>query len=204
MSYPEFSVPGVPPEETWQLFNVSNYAYYLQKVKDLAAGICPFCQIDPAVNQVLLQNASWLMWQNKMAPRSGQAHQFIFPLRRHVQKVNELTSAEWADLRDIVLMAEQHFQVFDGALVMRSGDPLKNAKSVPHFHLNYQVPTGRDRVEVTFAKSEADLLKKVAVLQVFEKLRLLEEAGNSNPLAQLDGNELILVDGKLGAHVFKN
>ena len=200
--YPKFEVPGVPPEETWQLFNVSNYGYYLQKVKDLIAGVCPFCKIDPAVNQVLFQNQYWLMWANKMSPRSGQDHQFIFPLRRHVQRLSEMTEAEWVGLREIIFMVEQNFNVRDGALVIRSGDPLKNAKSVPHLHVNYHVPTGKDRVEVTIAKSEVDLFSKLPVLRVFEKLRLLEEAKNSDPLAQLDVIEKALIEGKLGDHVF--
>lgn len=204
MKYPEFVVPGVPPEETWQLFNVSNYPYYLQKIKDIIAGICPFCTIDPAVNKVLFQNVHWLMWANKMAPRSGQDHQFIFPLRRHVQRLDEVTTAEWATLQEIIFMAEQHFNVHDGALVIRSGDPLRNAKSVPHFHVNYHVPTGRDRVEVTIGKSEDDLAKKRAVLRIFEQLRQLELANNSDPMAQLGEAERAMVESRLGGHVFRN
>lgn len=71
--YPEFTVLGVKPEDTWQLFNVSNFAYYCQKVTDLKNGVCPFCTIDPSVNTVLHENNSWRLWENKMAPRSGKS-----------------------------------------------------------------------------------------------------------------------------------
>lgn len=116
MPYPEFIVSGVPESEVWQLFNVSNYEYYKQKVADLIVGKCPFCDIDPAVNKVLFENDSWRMWENKLAPRSGQQHQFIIPSKRHVQRVSELTTEDWVDLADIIGTVENFFGVYDGVL----------------------------------------------------------------------------------------
>jgi len=98
MSYPKFEVAGVPESEVWQLFNVSNYQYYKQKVASLIAGVCPFCTIDPAVNDVLFENHSWRLWKNEMAPRSGQRLQLIIPSKRHIQCVDELTYDELGDL----------------------------------------------------------------------------------------------------------
>jgi hypothetical protein len=73
--YPEFNVPGVKQEDMWQLFNVSNYAYYCKKVESLRKGECPFCQIDPEVNAVLYENMSWRLWKNILATCPPVLHQ---------------------------------------------------------------------------------------------------------------------------------
>lgn len=196
--YPEFSVPGVRPEDTWQLFNVSNYTYYRQKVADLQAGICPFCTIDPAVNQVLYGNRSWRLWKNEMAPRSGQECQLIIPSRRHIDSISDLTFDEWKDLRDMLVWSQSNLGVgANGVLLVRTGDPARNAKSVSHLHFNFQYPTGKDRVEVTIAKSSGDLANKLPVLIIWEKLRVAMERGESNPQVVLSPEEWQLIAGKM-------
>lgn len=197
MSYPKFEVAGVPESEVWQLFNVSNYQYYKQKVASLIAGVCPFCTIDPAVNDVLFENHSWRLWKNEMAPRSGQRLQLIIPSKRHIQCVDELTYDELGDLAEALAFARYNLGVADGVVVIRSGDPALNAKSVPHLHVNYQVPNGVDRVEVTIAKSQDDLKAKLPVLLVFEKMRQLELADEKDPFSKLSPEEQKLVEKKL-------
>jgi hypothetical protein len=68
---------------------------------------------------------------------------------------------------------------------------------MPHLHVNYHVPTGLKRIEITIAKSQEDLVKKLPILRIFEKMRLAEDAG-SNPLEALSPEERELVKGKLG------
>lgn len=197
--YPAFSVPGVRSEDTWQLFNVSNFFYYCRKVANLQAGLCPFCTIDLTVNKVVHENDSWRLWVNEMAPRSGQECQLIMPSKRHVERVSELTRAEWNDLYDMQEWARIELGVGDdGVYVTRTGDPAKNAKSEPHFHVNFQCPTGKMRVEVTIAKSSEDLAKKLPVLLVFEKMRVAQEEGHLEPTRVLSNEEFALVVDKTG------
>lgn len=196
--YPEFSVPGVKPEDTWRLFNTSNYRYYKQTVQDLKHGKCPFCQIDTERNKTLYENDSWRLWKNDVAPRSGQELQLIVPSKRHIENILDLTFDEWADLQDLIHWSHEVLGVGgDGVWVVRTGDPARNAKSVPHLHFNFQMPTGKDRVEVTIAKSEADLVNKLPILIAFEKYRLAEEAGSPHPWGVLTLEEFSLVESKM-------
>jgi diadenosine tetraphosphate (Ap4A) HIT family hydrolase len=197
MSYPDFKVLGVPEGQVWQLFNVSSFAYYCQKVRDIMNGVCPFCQIDPGVNRVIHENDSWRVWKNKLAPRSGQDYQFIIPAKRHIESFSELFSEETFDLLSAIQWIDKEFDITGGVLVIRSGDPAKNAKSVPHLHVNYHVPTGVDRVEVTIAKSQEDLMKKLPILIVFEKMRILRMSGSQNPFGELSPDEQVLVIDRL-------
>ncbi len=198
--YPEFSVPGVKPEDTWRLFNTSNYRYYKQTVADLKAGKCPFCEIDPKINKVLFENDHWRLWINGIAPRPGQTCQLIIPSKNHIERISEMTREEWTSLYDIFAWARANMDVEvadEGVLVLRSGPAWKNAKSVPHLHVNFQAPTGKDRVEVTIAKSEEDLKKKLPVLQAFEKYRVAEEAGEHIPEGALTPEEWLLIKDKM-------
>src|SRR3989344_4492276 len=100
--YPKFEVPGVRPEDTWRLFNTSNYPYYKQTVADLREGRCPFCEIDPERNKTLYENDSWRLWKNDVAPRSGQECQLVAPSKRDVQNILDLTREEWNDFYDLL------------------------------------------------------------------------------------------------------
>lgn len=196
--YPKFEVPGVRQEDVWRLFNTSNYQYYVQTVKNLQQGKCPFCQIDTERNKTLYENSSWRLWKNDVAPRSGQELQLVVPSKRHVENILELSSSEWVNFKLLLHWAQKNMGVGgDGVWLVRSGDPARNAKSVPHLHFNFQMPTGRDRVEVTIAKSEADLVKKLPILIAFEKYRIAEEAGNRYPYDVLTVAEFDLIQDKL-------
>jgi diadenosine tetraphosphate (Ap4A) HIT family hydrolase len=202
LSYPIFHVPGVRQEDAWQLFNCSNYPYYLLKVRTLSERICGFCTIDASVNKIYFETEHWIVMENAVAPRSdktGQEHQFVIPSRRHVFSANELTPAEWADLSSVVGTIDKRFEVKGGVLVIRSGDPSRNARSMPHLHVNYHVPTGEKRIEITIAKSAEDLQKKLPILHAFENMRLLEAGGNTKPFEALEPHEKELVADKLGS-----
>lgn len=196
--YPKFEVSGVKPKDIWRLFNTSNYLYYKQTVADLRAGKCPFCQIDTERNRTLFENDSWRLWKNDVAPRSGQELQLVVPSKRHVESILNLTLKEWNDFHWLLHWTHTNLGVGgDGVWVIRTGDPARNAKSVPHLHFNFQMPTGKDRVEVTIAKSAEDLEKKLPVLQAFEKYRLVEEEGSLDPASVLTPEEWLLIREKM-------
>lgn len=169
--YPEFQVPGISPDDIWQLFNVSNYAYYCKKVDSLLQGVCGFCQIDPELNKTLYENDAWRVWKNNLAAQEGQDYQFVIPSKRHLGNIDEVNYKEWFLLAEATRWINREFSIDGGVLLVRSGNPLRNAKSMPHLHFNYHVPTGRDRVTVTIAKSSKNLVEKLPILQVFEKMR---------------------------------
>jgi len=173
----QFTIPGVPQEQIWQVFNVSNWQYYREKVRGLITRICPFCTVDPKVNQTIVENESWRCWENNVAPRKGaqaQLHQFVIPLKRHVVTLDQLCPAEMTDLLEIVRSIETRFEIAGGVYVIRSGDSAYNAKSVDHLHVNYHVPTGIERVEITIAKSIEDLKKKSPYSKLLKKCVFLK------------------------------
>lgn len=202
MEYPKFEVPGIKPEDVWQLFNCSNYAYYLMKVRSLLGGTCDFCTINRDTNRVYFETQFWTVMENSVAPRGDQAsqeHQFVIPSKRHVFSFNELLSIEVANLSFVIGEIDKSFGITGGVIVIRTGDPAKNARSMPHLHVNYHVPTGLQRVEITIAKSVADLEKKLPILHIFEKLRLLEEHGHNliEAIDSLSPEEHALVGDKI-------
>ncbi|MFA6295206.1 MAG: HIT domain-containing protein [Candidatus Paceibacterota bacterium] len=194
--FESFAVEGVNPSDIWQLFNCSNYHYFYKKVQDLRVGRCGFCNIDLKFNTVHFETEHWVVMENTIAPQAGQEHQFVIPCRRHVQSFSELTFAEVCDLLAIVQKIDRDFNITGSVSVMRSGDPARNARSMPHFHFNHHVPTGKERVEITIAKSEKDLQKKLPILLVFKKMLENEEAGKDK-LNGLSPEEFILIDGKI-------
>jgi hypothetical protein len=212
--FPEFTVPGVPVHKLFMLYGASNFNYYVEQVADARSGRCPFCPpIDLKKNRVLVQfdNPSWLVWDNLVAPRADQEHQFLLTPKHHIHRFSELTPDEVVDL--LVL-----FQKLDGCFMLqyRGTDivsrcaydmekapegsmpfALGTAQSIGHYHINYHVPTGLGEVKVTLAKTQEDLLKKREVLKVWEKMRLAKEAGNLDPMNVLDSTERALVDKKI-------
>lgn len=200
MTYPKFSVPGVPEDQIWQLFNASNFEYYLEKVAGLQAGICPFCQIDPDRNKVIsIPNNSWLAWPNRMAAKQNQSLQLVILSKRHIERVEDLGPVEWINLGNFITELAQHFKLEGFSLLCRSGNPLFNAKSVPHLHFNLHVPDGTGKVAPTIGKSWHNLEEKLRVLTVFEKLRLLVTKNLSlqAALASLPVDEQLLVKDQL-------
>jgi len=133
-----------------------------------------------------------------VAPRSGQECQLTAPSKRHIENILELTDQEWVDFKKVLNYAHNTLGVGgDGVWMIRTGDPRRNAKSVPHLHFNFHLPIGKDRVEVTIAKSEADLQKKLLVLRAFEKYRVAEEAGRRYPYDVLTVAEFELIQDNL-------
>lgn len=195
----EFTVPGVPPDQTWRLFNTSNYSYYKRTVNSLKRGVCDFCN-PPDKQRVILENDSWYVMINDVAPRGGtrnQDYQFVIPHRRHVETVTSLAREDWMFLGEIVDKIHLLYQLDGCVLVARSGNPKRNAKSMPHLHFNLHVPTGLTRVTVTIAKSEDDRCRRLPILVIFEKMRCLEEQGIGNPFLHLTDEEKSLVQDKL-------
>jgi diadenosine tetraphosphate (Ap4A) HIT family hydrolase len=198
-----FSVPGVEQGDVWQLFNISNFPYYLKMVSDLRSGNCPFCTVDPAVNKPALDDEDpyWHAFYNTVAPRNGQLFQFVIPCKRHIEHVSELTPHEMVHLRKIIASIDAKYEITGGVLLVRTGDHRHNAKSIRHLHFNYQVPTGVDDVSVTIGKSVASLEKKLPVLYVYEKMRSFMEAHNveaDDALLALEHDERRLVQDKMG------
>ena len=174
-------VPGIPEDEIWQLEGCWWFSYYLQKVREIPQGICPFCPPDPTINHILAENDSWYMWDNPVQPLPGQDFQLVIPPKRHVLCFGELTDKEFLDLRGIVGLSEELLGIQGGGLLLRMGDYKRSARSVPHLHFNYHVPTGKVSVRPFLCKSAEDRKTALDGVLVFEKMRRLLAGRRPDP-----------------------
>lgn len=176
MKTSEFSVPGVPQDKIWQLLNVWWYSYYLKKVQTLRAGLCEFCQLDRKINVVTIENDHWMLWENTISPLPHQEHQIVIASRRHLEHFDDLEDPEMLALRDILKQARQTYELPGYGGLVRSGDYRRNAKTVEHLHFNVHVPDGSGEVRPFLGKALQTEIDNLPVIQVFERMRLLEEA----------------------------
>jgi diadenosine tetraphosphate (Ap4A) HIT family hydrolase len=197
---PKFDVEGVKPEDSWQLFNCSNYKYFAQKVQQLRKPFpecCSFCVIDPAVNKILLENRSWLMWQNLMAPTAETEVQLIVVSRRHIESIGDLSQTEWDDLLDMIKRTQVMTGYgYDGIWNVRTGDPETNAKSMPHIHFNFQKARGTKKAEITIGKGPEDYEKKRGTLELWYRYFKAQEENHPNPRELFSEEEWAKIEGK--------
>ena len=180
VEYLPFLVPGVSPKHNWVLFGCKNFRQYVKAVESLQAGKCELCPPDPVRNKILpVSTHRWLVWKNTVAPLPGQEHQFMIVPRRHIEKLEELNADEWAELWHVLQSISVYYGLTGYSLLVRSGDPTKNAKSVRHLHFNMHVADGTMMVQPTIGKSLEDLKGKYEVLKVFESLRVHVETGGT-------------------------
>ena len=183
-------IPGLSDEDIGTLLNVRSYDYYVSMRESIQNNTCQFCKIDHVINKVLYENASWMIFHSAF-PQKHQDLHLVIPHKKHLLHIKQLDAQDWIDFDEICVWANNHFDLPGGAIVMRFGDPRRNASSLRHLHGNIQIPNGRGRVQAVFAKSPEDIAKKHLVLQVFEKMFL------GTPFNKLSAEDQELVKDKL-------
>jgi diadenosine tetraphosphate (Ap4A) HIT family hydrolase len=197
--YRQFDMPGVNSKDIELLFNTSNFDYFCNQVRNLRIGRCPFCDVNSRENEIIpIDNPSWVLLRNKIAPRGGQLGQFVIPFKlRHVESFSEITSKEKADFWDLYDEVSRRLREKHGitgcAVVFRDGEEFFHVGSVRHKHINLHVPSGLEKVQVTLGKTLKSRLEKLTSLRVFKKMFLLLEEGNTEPWKMLQPEELALV-----------
>ena len=189
---PLLSIPGIDRMDIGSLLFVGSYKYYCLMVKNLQEGICPFCQIDHKINEILYENDSWRAWVNPVLGKKNTALHLVIPCKRHITHVRQLRRDEGADLVDVFNWADIEFELPGGGVTMRFGDPLFNAGTIRHLHCNIQVPDGNGKLEVTLAKDKDKILWHWKVVAIYEKMRL------GTPFESLSPEEQELVKDRLG------
>lgn len=193
------AIPSLLREDIGSLLNTGTYQYYKLLRGYKITGICPFCQVDPKVNKILWENEHWMIWDNpvgKNDPALGR--HLVIPIKgEHHTYLRVLKDPGVGDaFFEICCWAQENLGVPDGAIIMRFGNPRKNAGSIRHIHGNIKVPTGELRYTETLAKDAADLLKKGAKILLWEKMYLAELAGNTDPKSALTPEETAFLEVK--------
>jgi len=123
--------------------NGRNEEYKAQLERILESGICPFCQNGETLKEqlILRSNQSWWIKENAH-PLAHTLYHFVITPNRHIESVDDITSAEWEDLKEMRAWVKQNYPANGDAMYVRSGEPLVTGATVTHLHYHMIVPAG--------------------------------------------------------------
>lgn len=139
-------------EEFFCLEGCTSYEQYYHMRHQFEHGICPFCNIDPSVNNVAWQSGSWVAWENAFSNKRACSVMLVIAHREHVRRLDQISSEDWCGFHKIMGELTKDFALQGGMLFMRFGDMRLNAGTVPHLHWNLWVPDGTGEVRVPIYK----------------------------------------------------
>ncbi|MEK7530773.1 MAG: HIT domain-containing protein [Patescibacteria group bacterium] len=108
-------------------------AVYDQIIKD---GVCPFCQenfLKYHTKPILKEGAYWIFTKSAW-PYKGTKQHFLIVLKRHAERIEDLTPEEGAELITMSGELITEREVAGGALAMRFGKNKNLKNSVAHIH----------------------------------------------------------------------
>lgn len=106
---------------------------YEQIVKD---GVCPFCQehfLKYHTKPIIYDGKYWVFTESAW-PYDGTKQHFLIVLKRHAEKVEELTLEEGSELISLSGRLIKERAIVGGALGMRFGNHKLLKNSVAHLH----------------------------------------------------------------------
>lgn len=111
-----------------------------------AEGHCPFCMENLRLyhkQPILKETEHWLFTKNQWPYDHTRLH-FLIILKKHVERLQDLTPEMGAELFEILAWAEQEFQMPGGGFAIRFGDTNYSAGTVNHIHAQLLVPEIND------------------------------------------------------------
>lgn len=201
-TWEDMQVAGLDDQDIALLLNARNYTYYCSMIKQIKSNDCPFCKIDDRLNEILLVTGDWQVWEcpEEFKAKNLERH-FVLSPKKHITDLKEMGQRDWLDLTDLIKEITEKYKLVGGAVMMRFGDPRRNAQSIRHLHCNLYVPTGKGEVKLTIAKDKKKIEEKEKLVLAWEKMRRYgEKHPNLTPeqLANsLSGEERALVIDRL-------
>lgn len=193
-------IPGLDQEDVGTLLNTRNYPQYVEYVRMLAKGECAFCgELDTELNAVITENRCWRAWHNPYAHKGTKFHIIVASIR-HITHVADILPVESVARDQLIGQLCRRFELDGGSLITRFGNPLLNASSIRHLHVNLEVPDGTQTLQATLGKSKEKIAAKLLIVKVFEKMRLMassEKMSTEERFAKLNSEEQALVTGRL-------
>lgn len=123
-------------------------------------GICPFCDLNRVLNEVLRENQYWRIWKNPFKYKGHRDH-LVIATRAHWENVEDLPQEVVLAWWDMNIWAIREFSLPGGGFVMRFGDPLYNASTLRHIHSHVQVPSRRGMAIAVFHCPRGHIIKTV-------------------------------------------
>ncbi len=125
---------------------------YTSTLQDIQTeGFCPFCDNNLTKHHkkpILRRNTHWIVTTNAW-PYEGSRYHFLFISREHIDSIEKLSPATWADLQKQLTFLRKKYDFKGGSLIIRSGETKLTGASVTHLHGHFIVGSKR-----TLASSE--------------------------------------------------
>ena len=138
-------------------------------------GVCPFCEINPTINEIICESTHWNVWHNPFPYKRRQRH-LVLAAKKHIVDVRGMIPWMWIELGELLTWAQSEFNIPGGALVMRFGDLAHNGGTLRHLHAHIDVPDGTGPAFAVFHKcipgEDTDMAAQNAnILQAFKPPR---------------------------------
>ncbi|MEK7629209.1 MAG: hypothetical protein AAB394_01650 [Patescibacteria group bacterium] len=118
-----------------------------QKIMEgiLERGECPFCPGNlPEGNEIIRKTSYWFLMPNMWPYENTKVHLVAVHIT-HVERLEDIYPHEWSDLFQMLMWAEQRFDIQSGSIGIRFGDPRINRATVRHLHVHLIVPEITDK-----------------------------------------------------------
>lgn len=123
----------------------SDYTNTLNAILD--GGFCPFCEehlFKHHIKPLVYKSRHWLVTENAW-PYAGVTFHFLFITRKHVEAIEDVSSAVWNDLHALYRKLVKQKRLVGATLMIRSGDTKITGASVNHLHAH--LVTGAKRTK---------------------------------------------------------
>jgi diadenosine tetraphosphate (Ap4A) HIT family hydrolase len=103
---------------------------------------CPFCEENLRKyhkEPILKEGKYWILTKNQW-PYKGTKLHLLAILKKHAERLGELTPEEGAELFELFQWAERSNRVLGGGFAMRFGDMRYSGGTVRHLHAQFIVP----------------------------------------------------------------
>lgn len=149
---------------------------------------CPFCpaELNRRGRVPITASQDWALFSNEF-PRDDTEKMLLIIPRRHL--VDPMAISE-NDMRELFSLAREaiFLHVPSGALVMRFGDPLYHAGTIPHLHANIIRPTPEGGCSLPIAKHVGGPYGHVAdYARTFDFVKQIDERGGVEWLFSTEG-----------------
>ena len=110
---------------------------YTETLEEIAAGgFCPFCKehlFKHHRRPILYESKYWLVTNNSWPYDGSQLH-LLFIAQRHVEKIEDLSVAEWSDIKNLYKKIVREYEIKGATFFIRSDDVEITGATVNHLH----------------------------------------------------------------------
>lgn len=125
----------------------TDYTQTLEAI--IRGGFCPFCEehlFKHHRQPLIYKSKHWLVTKNAW-PYKGSRYHLLFIARKHVESIENMALAGWADLQKLYRHVTKKYRIKGATLMIRSGGTKYTGATVTHLHAH--LITGSPRTKRT-------------------------------------------------------